>query len=106
MIALEKTQNGIIIHRSELEKSSLLQEGEKYANLNGLMQDGGSKDWIASPTDEQLFQILRDQDLFEMEEWESLSEPENIDVRLLSLCIFMAVGFIMLAWDMMRKKSS
>ncbi|MEM8896767.1 MAG: hypothetical protein AAGC85_01620 [Bacteroidota bacterium] len=73
LIVIEKTPNGITIHRSELENSSLLQEGEKYANLNGLIQDGSSNDWIASPTDEQLFQILRDQDLFEIEEWESLS---------------------------------
>ncbi|MEM7511978.1 MAG: hypothetical protein AAF388_13665, partial [Bacteroidota bacterium] len=79
LIAIEKTPEGITIHRSEIENSSLLQEGGKYANLNGLMQDGGSKDWIASPTDEQLFQILRYQDLFEMEEWESLSEPKKID---------------------------
>ncbi len=106
LIAIEKTPQGITIHRSEIENTALLQEGGKYANLDGLMQDGGSKDWIASPTDEQLFQILRDQDLFEKEEWESLSESKKIDVGLLSLFIFMAVGFIMLAWDMMKKKKA
>ena len=103
-IVIQPTEEGLTLQKPEVKDSSLLSEGGKYDNLNWLHKQG-DHDWISSPSDEELFEILEADDLFVSEYWLRISTNQPFNVGLLSLCIFLAVGFIMLAWDLIRKRN-
>ncbi|MEM7511979.1 MAG: hypothetical protein AAF388_13670 [Bacteroidota bacterium] len=103
-VILKETKEGLKIYKPEIKNKELLEIDGRYANLNQLQRQADN-DWMAYPSDEDLLQMLESDDLFVSENWQRISTDQTFNVGLLSLCIFLAVSFIMLAWDLMRKRN-
>lgn len=105
LTTFKKTLHGMIICKAEIKDEELLRQDGVFSSLSGLkrLNEG---DWIASPSDEELFQLLESDDLLVSEDWKRVRSDSPTNIGLLSFCIFLAVCFIMLAWDLIKQKKA